>query len=255
MFETIKEFLKKFLPPSGLRSLRRWRAMALLRVRVDKKSEPYKILVENWRNYRFDLFPVDRRMRVLKDRGVEGMATENIKFFINELVRRFAQNGVYAEAGSYQGSSLLSAALFNPSTRCIGIDNFSQFDKQGINERVLKENLAKFQDLKNIEFTNMDYKKALSLLALREPHCKIDIYYYDGDHALESQLGGLSAVLPFLSSRCFIIVDDVNLTSVSRANEIFIKNNPDFKSVLRIKTGGMASLDWWNGFEIISRGF
>ena len=117
------------------------------------------ILKDNWVDYKVDLFPKERRMKVIKERRVDGMSSENIRFLINELVRLFAPKGVYFEVGIYRGCSLLSAALFNPKTRCIGIDDFSQFDNYAIefndrrkNEQVLRKNLRRFGNPKNIEW-------------------------------------------------------------------------------------------------------
>jgi len=106
-------------------------------INIDKKSEIYALLKENWENYEADLYPKDDRMDTLRKKNVWSMSTENIKFFINEAVRRLARDGVYFEVGVFHGCSLLSAALFNYSTRCIGIDNFSQFDPEGKNEFII----------------------------------------------------------------------------------------------------------------------
>jgi len=223
-------------------------------VYTDKESAVYNILIEKWENYKTDLHPKDRRMRVLEEKNVEGMNTENIRLLINELVRRFAKNGIYVEVGTLYGSSLLSAALFNPSTYCVGIDNFSQFNTGNKNEYILKENLSKFGNPANIKFYNQDYEECLKHIFVKQPTCKINIYYYDGAHTYKAQLKGLEAALPYLSEKCIILVDDVNLYSVDKANKSFIKNNPNFKSIFKVKTKTDLTIDWWNGFEIITRG-
>lgn len=257
MNKTLKESIKRYLPYWAVRyyrSLRQGLYLELGRARVCGSSEISNILKENWRNYKYDPYPIDRRMRVLNDKQIAGMCSENIGFMINEIVKRFAKGGAYLEVGSYMGYSLSSAALYNPSTRCVGIDNFSTHDPKNENEKILKENLKKLGLLENVEFHNRDYMQAFELIRGKEPDLKIAVYYYDGDHLYEEQIKGLSLALPFLSERCVIIVDDLNYDSVEDANRDFISKNPDFKSVFKIKTKGLTTLAWWNGLEIITRG-
>jgi hypothetical protein len=212
-----------------------------------------EILNKNWVNYRKDLHPIDRRMDVLREKNVAGMSSENVRLLINEIVRAFAKDGTYLEVGSLQGCSLLSAALFNESTRCIGIDDFSEFNKYGVNEEMLRENLSKFNEPRNIGFYRGNYKKEMIKIFSREPNLKIDVYFYDGSHAYEEQMKGLIEMLPHLAKKCIIIVDDINWEQVEKANKDFLKKQKDFKSILKIKTKGNYSKDWWNGIEIIAR--
>ena len=214
----------------------------------------YRILRKNWLDYKFDLNPINRKMRILDLKCVDGMNSENIRFLINEIVRKFAKNGVYLEVGTYRGSSLISAALFNPSTRCIGIDNFSQFDPENSNKKCLMNNLKKFPELKNIEFYGHSYEKVLKTLFDKEKNLKVDVYYYDGHHSYDDQISGLRAVLPYLSEKCIIIVDDFNWDFVEKANRDFLLENSNFKSLFKMRTLKDGSPDWWNGIEIIGRG-
>jgi hypothetical protein len=219
------------------------------------KNYIISILKENWDDYKKDLCPKDRRMNILLEKGVEGMSTENIRFLFNEIVNKYAHNGVYLEVGMYRGCSLLSAALFNESTRCIGIDNFSQFDKERKNQELLKNNLSKFNNPENIEWYNKDYKEAIKDIFSKEPDLIVDVYFYDGNHSYRDQFDGLKIMLPYLADRCIIIVDDFNWEEVENANANFIKENPFFKSLLKINTEVNGSKDWHNGIEIIGRGF
>ncbi|MBN2209397.1 MAG: class I SAM-dependent methyltransferase [Candidatus Coatesbacteria bacterium] len=217
------------------------------------KSIVASILSENWDDLANDLFPKDRRMSVLAERDVDGMSCENVRFLVNELVRRFAPNGVYLEVGMYRGCSILSAALFNQGTRCIGIDNFSEFDQDGTNHEVLKANLAKFGNPSNIEYHNLDYRDAIWRIFAQEPDLKVDVYYYDGEHTYEQQVAGLEIILPHLSERCAILVDDLNWEYVERANADFLRAHPDFDSAFKIGARGCGTDDWWNGVEVITR--
>jgi len=223
-------------------------------IKIDKKSEVYALLKENWKNYEVDRYPKDARMDTLRKKDVIGMSTENIRFFINEAVRRFAKGGVYLEVGTFHGCSLLSAALFNYSTRCIGIDNFRAFNEEGKNEFLLKENLEKFNNPTNIEFYKQDYKVTILDLFSKEPDLKVNVYYYDGPHDYKDQVKGLSIMLPYLAHKCIILVDDLDQRRVEEANKHFVKENPNFKSVFKIRTKMWNSKYWWCGFEVIARG-
>jgi len=57
-----------------------------------------------------------------------------------------------------------------------------------------------------------------------------------------------------LANRCVIFVDDINWKWVEKANKYFLKSNRDFNPVIKIKTKDAVSPDWWNGFEIMTRG-
>lgn len=214
-----------------------------------------EILKKCWEDFEKDLYPKDRRMQILEKENIGGMNTENIRFLFNEIVKKYAKNGVYLEVGVFKGSSLLSSALFNPATRCIGIDNFSQFNPEGKNQRTLIENISKLDYPKWIEIHNGDYRQVIKDLFSKEPDLKVNVYFYDGEHSYENQLNGLKIILPYLAPKCIIIIDDFNWEQVERANKDFIRENPDFKSIFQIRTESIHSKNWWNGIEILARGF
>ncbi len=191
-------------------------------------------------------------MQCLEDKCVAGMNTENIRFLINEIVRLFAKGGLYMEIGTYQGCSLLSAALFNSSTKCVGIDNFSLFDPKKDNEQYLQSNLAKFDNPQNIHLCRGDYKDVIPKYFEQRDNTKVHVYFYDGPHSFVDQLEGLEIVLPYLARECVILVDDLNVPEVERANRQFLRHNSNFRSVFRVRTDGEDPFTWWNGFEIIA---
>ena len=222
-----------------------------------------------WKDYRFDVQPIDRRMDILDRRMVEGMSSKNIRFLINELVRRLPKGGVYLEIGTYQGSSLLSAVLFNPTKRCIGIDDFSEFDHYSIvkhmsaqnhflqenNAFILRANLKKFKSPQNVLFIRNSYQAGLKELFLKEKDLKIDFFFYDGPHTFKDQINAMRMVLPYLAKQCIILVDDTNQMHLRKANRVFLKETRDFKLLVSISTKKTVSETWWNGIEILARGY
>jgi predicted O-methyltransferase YrrM len=193
--------------------------------------------------------PNDRRMSIINELGINGMNTENIRFAINELVRKYAKT--YLEVGSYHGSSLISAAKYNDGVRCIAIDNFSQFDPKGENKQILLNNIQK-AEAKNIELLDDDYEMGITNLFKNEPDLKIDAYFYDGEHSYENQLNGLNIIVPHLSEKCIIFVDDTNYGRVTKANNEWLSNNRDFRNI-NISTPKNGHNTWWNGFTIMYR--
>jgi predicted O-methyltransferase YrrM len=198
------------------------------------------------------LYPLDRRMSILKDKyNIDGMSTENIRLVINELVKIFAKNGLYVEVGTYQGCSLLSAALFNPSTICYGIDNFSQFDHDNINKDILIKNIE-ISEVKNVRFYEGDYSE---VIPAKFSEKSIDVYFYDGEHSYDSQISGLNIIKPYLKDTGIIIVDDASWPEPRKANNDWLKDNPEYSILeLSIKNYDIEkncnNPYWWNGLSI-----
>lgn len=196
--------------------------------------------------------PYDRRMMEIESAEVEGCNTENVRYMINEMVRRYAVNGVYLEVGTYRGASLLSAALGNSSTLCVGIDNFSELGGKE-NYPILLNNLAKF-NFKNVRFVREEYHSLMTegIITRFTGGKKIDVYLYDGGHKMFEQWQGLQAVLPYLSPRCVVIVDDYNWSNVHVPTMAFAKEE-GFSTIFAVQTAQYPS-NWWNGLVVLGRG-
>jgi predicted O-methyltransferase YrrM len=192
--------------------------------------------------------PRDRRLSVLKEQDVYGYGNENTYFLINEMVRKHAVNGTYLEIGTCQGASLIAAAYMNPTTRCIGMDNFHELG--GLkNKPILMSNLANF-NLENIEFIEGDYRT----VAFSWP--MLDVCYYDGQHEIENEWEGLIWCLKYLKPNGILIVDDIAWVYV---NEVVKRFAEKFGFRFLFKANGFNDGDnytsmWHNGFCIMSRG-
>jgi len=219
-----------------------------------------RFLRRNWLKWKTDYQPIDNRMYILRKFNIQGMSSDNIRYFINEFCRQYIDPScqeIYLEVGSYKGCSLLSSAIFN-NHLCIGIDNFSQFNALGKNKNILKQNIDKLRDYirGDVIVYDRDFRFFFEYeLKKKIGNYRIKIYFYDGAHDFESQLDGLEMILPFLSYKCIIFVDDVNLKSVRLANKEFLDRYTDFKQVLCIRTPGNCDPKWWNGWAVITRGY
>jgi protein O-GlcNAc transferase len=211
-------------------------------------------LSECFNEIEYDEFPIDRRMSILNEKNVYGYNSENIRFTINEVVRLFAKDGIYFEVGTYLGASLISASLFNGTTKCIGLD----IHKNGYecssdrHYATMMDNFLKF-DSKNIHFIHSDIKDVNEEMMLNALGTKkIDVYFYDGEHKEEAQYNGLIKMLPYLNEKCIIMIDDINWDYVERPAENFIIEH-GFEILFKVKKTEYPS-NWWNGFLIAGRG-
>lgn len=198
-------------------------------------------------DYTQELFPVDRRMDVIREKNVEGMSTENIRFIINEICRLYCKD-LYVEVGSWKGCSLISASLNNTIPKFIGIDNFSQFEG---NINILKENLKDF-NVHNAEIIEGDYENIIKSI-LKEK--SIDVYFYDGYHSYEHQKNGLNIIKPYLKDDCIILVDDIVWPEPKTATLDWLAENTDFEHITLKENESQTECSkyWWLGLMILSR--
>lgn len=170
-------------------------------------------------------------------------------------------NLCYLEVGVFRGLTLLSTAKANPSTQCLGIDNFSLFDDPQQN---LPHILGAMKSLgiKNAGVINCDFEDALSDILHHTKGQRIGVYFMDGPHDYRSQLIALLKVRPALHDEAVIVVDDANYAHVRQANADFLACCPEYKLAFEAytpchpanmspeeKTKAMAG--WWNGINIL----
>ena len=228
---------------------------------MENKTKLQNILDLYWDDLSCDVFPRDRSLAVIDNEGIQGMNTENIRFLIHLLVKYWAHNGIYLEVGSWQGASLISAALFNTTAQCLSIDNFSEFQFSDRNNRdILAENIKKFPQIRNIILHEGAYLQQLPEIC-STLNKKVNVYFYDGAHDYISQKKGLEAILPYLADDGLIVVDDVNWKEVAVAVNDFLFENSQFQIIWQVKTGDFSkdkSLEkidpcWWNGILVLSK--
>lgn len=203
-----------------------------------------------YENIKTSLYPKDRRMKILDEKNVVGFSTENIRFIMNEICRLFCKE-LYVEVGSWKGCSLISSALYNKNAKFIGIDNFCEFNSS---IEIVQENINKF-DIENTSIIEGHYNDIIPII-LKEK--TIDVYFYDGNHDYNNQLNGLNIIKPYLKEECVIFVDDASWEDPAKANNDWLIENSDFKSIILTvdnydvkKT--VNNKFWWNGLQIIYR--
>ena len=192
---------------------------------------------------------------VLSSKKMLNLLDSGIKIFCNK-------DKIYLEIGVYMGGTLTKLAENNKNIRCIGVDDFSLFNKNKNNHQIIK-NKIKENKLKNISIINKDFEEAISIL--KKKKIKIGVLFIDAAHDYRSQLIALFAYYDLLSKNSLIIVDDCNYYHVRKANNDFLnvqKNcNLIFQKYTKVHIGNLAPKkkiivfkDYWNGVNVILKG-
>ena len=151
--------------------------------------------------------------------GMNGLSGRKFRILLNSLINKI-KNPKYLEIGSWQGSTLCSACYKNlVEVTCI--DNWSENFSLNIQpKKEFKKNIRKFVStntkLKIIEkdFKKVDFKKIGFF----------NIFFYDGAHHYEDHYDSVKIVLPALSKKFILIVDDWNWIQVRKGTMDAIKN-------------------------------
>lgn len=140
--------------------------------------------------------------------NVKGFSTPTIRHLFNNLCNI---DGQYLEVGLYCGATFCSS--FNNNLISIGIEDFSQpFGNDSVKEEleINVKNCSK--NAKNVGIIDADCFS----VNLNNLSGKFDIFFYDGEHSIESQARVLPYFLPFMKDEFIFIVDDFNWYDVSQ---------------------------------------
>lgn len=174
------------------------------------------------------------------------MSTFAIGCIINQAVYLMPAEQCYVNAGVWHGFSLFAGMVNNAHKKCIGIDNFSEFD--GPRE----EFLSRFLQYRSgcHFFYEMDYERYFK----KFHRGLIGVYMYDGAHDYDNQLKGLRLAEPYFSRGCIIIIDDTNWDEPRSATLDFINDSPHgYKIILDKQTSDNGNPTFWNGVMILQK--
>ena len=195
------------------------------------------------------VFPENRkqikeRMRTLS--RVPKMSTLAIGAMINRGVAQMNRDEAFVNVGVWHGFTFLAGMVGNPTKRCVGVDNFSQFggprdDFIGRFER-LRSDRHSFHDVDYVEYFSNIHQGL------------IGFYIYDGGHGYDDQLRGLRIAEPFFSDSCIVLVDDTNWTEPRQATLDFISSSANqYRIILDATTHFNCHPTLWNGVFIFQR--
>lgn len=191
---------------------------------------------------------------------VSGMSGRKFRTLMARLVGMMPAELCYLELGIFQGVTPLVVSKENPGKKVIGVDDFSQFDKNG--ENLGRINAAKeFLGASNLEIHAEDFEAYLKKMR-GELARKVGIYYFDASHDYRSQMLALQYATRYVARGGIVVVDDCNYPHVRQATADMVDVFPEFKLVFEAYTGThpkdmtpeenkQCRKTWWNGVHII----
>jgi hypothetical protein len=231
----------RFLPPT--RAPQRY--FAGIDHRLAKATLPLGLL-----NTRFPegrALALMRRLRALA--RVQGLSTYPIAGIVNEAVRRLPDGQCYVNVGTWRGFTLFAGMVGNPTKRCVGIDNFSEFNVADADRQSFYRDFERFRGPAH-EFHEIDYRDYFANVH-REP---IGLYLYDGAHDYDSQRDGLATAAPWFAKGCLIIIDDAFAEPAQRATREFMSSAESrYEIVLEQRVATKAHPTFWNGIWILRK--
>lgn len=191
---------------------------------------------------------------------LSGFSSKSLTALLQHLAKAIDKNECYLEVGVYQGLSLLSVAksIKEKKITAFGIDNFSQFDKEGRNFALVEERAHKVKAT-NYKIVNLDFEDALLNLEQHIGEKKVGLYFIDGPHDYRSQLLCLEQAKKHLAKNAVIVIDDCNYLHVRQATFDFLRLNPEFRLVFQAYADmhphqvGAKTNKWWDGIHLICR--
>jgi predicted O-methyltransferase YrrM len=193
---------------------------------------------------------------------VKGMTSPAKQHLLHLAFSCIAPQEAYLEIGTYNGKSLLGAALglsiLPPkSPGCVRIhacDNFSEFGES--NSRVVLDgNLEKYEIIQQVQFHDKDFR-ALFSQGIGE---KVAAYFYDGAHDYMSQYEGITLVEPLLADEAIVIVDDWRFAEDSQSYakmgtlNAIKQSTHEWKLLHELDARFNGDLEqWWNGVGVLS---
>jgi hypothetical protein len=181
---------------------------------------------------------------------IPGMSSKKGRSLLNNICS--LEGAKYLEVGTWMGSTFVSALYKNENTilKAVAIDNFAEFNSGNVKQKLLENinnflvtttNKIKFYDT---DCFNFDINKICDE--------KFNIYFYDGEHTVNSQYLAFTYYNDILSDTFIAIVDDYNWSYVKDGTQKAFKNlnyQILYEQFLPSKYNG--DLDsWWNGTYI-----
>lgn len=182
---------------------------------------------------------------------VQGMTTPGVLQLLNLAVGCLEGEEAYGEVGTFRGATLIGAMLDHPTRRAEAVDNFSEFDADGVNRAALFRNLELFHLSGRVQFHEEDFERYLLGRRARGGP-KLGVYLYDGAHDYRSQLMGLLLAVPHLAPRALLVVDDANCAMAQQASVDFLAACPQARVLLELPTPGNGHPSFWNGLLVLA---
>lgn len=183
---------------------------------------------------------------------VPGMSSPRVCALLNALVASMDPGEHYLEIGSWQGRTLLSAAMHNRGRLCVACDKFRVFGRYtGFGYRVrraLQQNLQRYaSDRAVIQFFDMPSRR---FFRQRPFDGTVGVYFYDGDHSYRGTRASIAAGARWLSDRAVVLVDDWNVPRIRGGTHDGFADAGVRVLWHRALEGDHTERTWWNGLGV-----
>jgi protein O-GlcNAc transferase len=207
----------------------------------------------------FDDFPRSPHPRGLRFddviAGVPNLAEENVLALLNLAASLLGPGESYVEVGSYYGASLIGAMRGNEGRDFVAVDLFS-FGAAEVKGRTLpaasreglEESLRRFE-AEGATILEGDAFEVIDGGSLGDR--RVGVYYFDGPHDYESQLGGLRSIEPWLADEALLVVDDFDWEQVDRATRDYLAAQPRARMLFEIGGANKGQPQWWEGVAVL----
>lgn len=189
--------------------------------------------------------------------NIQGITSNKVKCLLNNICNIDDAN--YLELGVFRGSTFCSA-IYGNNIKATGIDNWSSpyLMPSGVSQKMSfylrdQSNDPKEEFLSNVKkFGNVEKINAYRANYLDFDYSTIeplDIIFYDGETKYYDQYTTIKKLIPHMSNKCILIVDDWNwqkegAIKALEESDVFITYQKN------IYTNGEDSKDFWNGIGI-----
>jgi hypothetical protein len=180
---------------------------------------------------------------------IPGMSSPKVCLLLNRLVSRMDPGEHYLEIGTWQGRTLLSAAMHNRGRLCVACDKFRAYGRYtGLGfraRRALRRNLDRYaEDRATVHFYDMSSSKFFSSPRFEGT---VGVFFYDGDHSYRGTRDSIAAGARWLSERAALLVDDWNVPRIRQATLDGLEDASVRILWHRALDGDHTERTWWNG--------
>lgn len=189
-----------------------------------------------------------------------GPSGQKFRTLISELNNRLPSGYSYHEVGIFRGRTLLTSARDNPLVPHIGVDNFTQFDKEKENEIAIRDTIKEFE-IDNVDLVCSDFIDYYeNTVDLSKRNC--GVFFYDAIHDYRNQIVGLMFGSKIVAPGGVLLIDDTNYGHVRHSTYDFLRSHKDYKLIFETFTGAHPATmskdraaevraGWWNGTQVV----
>jgi len=171
------------------------------------------------------------------------MSSFAVAAMIWKAVREMPDDQVFLNIGVYYGFTFFAGCRASKQKTSIAVADYSGW---GGAEPFCVDSMDK-EDLPNGFFFKEDFETFFKhhMPKFKE---KIGVYFYDADHKTGPTVKALRMAEPFMAKNCVVFLDDINLSGVRKASDMYFDDR--WKQLLHVRTIRNGHPTFWNGLSI-----